>query len=92
MTCWARCPGPSGRTEDVGALGHEVHSAKDNVFGVGLSGDFGELVAVPCVVGEANDLIALVVMAEEDGGRAQLGACCSDTRVHGVIGEGEIVF
>ena len=42
--------------EHVGALGHEVHAAEDNVLRVGFGGDFGELVAVAGEVGEADRL------------------------------------
>ena len=78
--------------EDVRALGHEVHAAENNVLGVGFGGDAGELVAVAGGVGKADHLVALVVVAEQEGGRAQLGAGLRDARVHGMVGEREIVF
>jgi hypothetical protein len=60
--------------EHVGALGHEVHAAENNVLGVGFGGDAGELVAVAGGVGKANHFVALVVVAEQEGGRAEFGA------------------
>ena len=53
--------------EDVGALGHEVHAAEDDVLGARVLGDLArELERVAGVVGEADHLVALVVVAEDD--------------------------
>jgi hypothetical protein len=62
MTCWW----PGSAAQHVGALGHEVHAAEDDVLRVGLGGDLGELVAVAGEVGEADHFVALVVVAEQD--------------------------
>jgi hypothetical protein len=78
--------------EHVGALGHEVHAAENNVFCVGFGGDAGELVAVACGVGEANHLVALVVVAEQEGRRAEFGARPRNALVHRMVGKGQVVF
>ena len=53
--------------EDFGGLGHEVDAAEDDDVRRGLLGTLGEGEAVAHVVGEGLDLVALVVMAEDDG-------------------------
>ena len=78
--------------EHVGALGHEVHAAENNVFGVGFSGNPGELVAVARGVGKADYFVALIVVPEQERGRAQLGACRRNARVHGMVGKRQIIF
>ena len=58
--------------EDVGALRHEVHAAEDDVVGVAAAGRLlGELEGVAAEVGPADDLVALVVVAEDDQPRAE---------------------
>ena len=53
--------------QHVGALGHEVHAAEDDELGLGVLADLlRELVRVAGVVGELDDLVALVVMSEDD--------------------------
>ena len=78
--------------EHVGALGHEMHAAENNVLRFSFGGDFGELVAVAGEVGEANHFVALVVVAEQDGRGAEVRACLGDAGVHGVVGKREVVF
>src|ERR1017187_745981 len=78
--------------EHVGAFGHEVDAAEDDVLRICLRGDFGELVAVAGEVGEADDLVALVVVAEQNSGRAQFGARGCDSLVHGVVRKRQVVF
>ena len=57
----------SGRGEDVGRLGHEVHAAEDDELGVGpRRGVPGELERVAGDVGELDDLVALVVVPEHE--------------------------
>ena len=77
--------------EHVGALGHKVHAAENNVPGVGFGGDFGELVAVAGEIGEADDFVALVVVAQQQGGGAELSARRGDARIHGVVRERQVV-
>ena len=53
--------------EDVGRLGHEVDAAEDDELGLGLAGgDPGEAEGVAPGVGPAHDLVALVVVAEDE--------------------------
>src|ERR1035438_536547 len=82
----------AGAAEYVGALGHEVDAAENNVLGGSFGGDAGELVAIAGGVGEADHLVALVVVAEQQGCRAQFGARPRNALVHGVVGEREVVF
>ena len=52
--------------EDVGALGHEVDAAEDDVLDALLVGGLaGELEAVAGEVGEVDDRVLLVVVAED---------------------------
>ncbi len=71
-----------GRREDVGGFGHEMHAAEHDVLRPGLAdllgGELGELEAVAGEVGEADDLVLLIVMAEDDEVRAQLGLARGD--------------
>ena len=69
----SRRPGRAGSTrcavggEDVGALGHEVHAAEHDVLGVGPGRRLaGQLERVAGHVGELDDLVALVVVAEHE--------------------------
>jgi hypothetical protein len=77
--------------EHVGAFCHEVYTAENNVLGVRLGRGFGELVTVAGKVGETDDLVALVVMAQQNRGRAELLAGGRNTGVHRVVGEGEVI-
>ena len=53
--------------EDVGALGHEVHAAEHDVRRLGVGrGLLRELERVAGDVGELDDLVALVVVAEDE--------------------------
>ena len=59
---------PSGSAgEDVGRLGHEVHAAEHDVLRLGAGGGLaGQLERVPGDVGERDDLVALVVVAQHE--------------------------
>ena len=92
MTCWLCCPSSSGRPRTSALSAIKCTPQKTMYFASCFGGDFGELVAVAGIVGEANDLIALVVMAEHNCRRAELRAGCGYARVHGVVGECEVVF
>jgi hypothetical protein len=61
-------------------------------FALVSAATFRQFVAVAGEVGKTNDFVALVVMAEEDGCVAQLGPGFRDARIHGVVGECEVVF
>ena len=55
------------RGQDVGRLGHEVHAAKDDVVGFGvLLGEHRQPVRVAAGVGELDDVVTLVVVAEDE--------------------------
>ena len=56
-----------GRGQDVGRLGHEVHAAEDDELRVRPRGRLaGQLERVAGDVGELDDLVALVVVAEHE--------------------------
>ena len=56
-----------GRGQDVGRLGHEVHAAEHDELGVRAGRRLaGELERVAGDVGELDDLVALVVVAEHE--------------------------
>ena len=62
------------RGEDVGRLGHEVHAAEDDVRRVRAGGRLlGQLEGVAGDVGELDDLVALVVVAEHEDPVAERG-------------------
>ena len=86
ITCWPVAP------QHVGALRHKVHAAKDDVLRVGLGRNFRELVAVAGEVGKADHFVALVVVAQQNRRRAQLCARRGNARVHGVVGQRQVVF
>ena len=81
-----------GASQDVGALGHEVDAAEDQVPRLGGGRDLRELVGVAGVVGEADDLVPLVVVPQQDGARAELRPGSRDAVVHGVIGQDEVIL
>ena len=51
-----------------------------------------KLVGVAAEIGIANDFIALIVMTQNDAVAAKSLASPTNTFVHGVIGENEIIF
>ena len=60
--------------EHVGRLGHEVHAAEDDVGGlVVVRREPGQLEGVAAGIGPLDDLVALVVVAEDQEPLAQLG-------------------
>ena len=61
--------------EDVRGLGHEVHAAEQDELGLGPRGRLArELEGVARDVGELDDLVALVVVAQHERAAAQGGA------------------
>ena len=60
--------------QNVGAFGHEVHTAEDDEFSVGSRGRLtGKFVGIPGDVGELDDLFALVVVTENESSIPQRG-------------------
>jgi hypothetical protein len=81
-----------GAGEDVRRLGHEVHAAEDDVLLVSLlGGPAGQLQGVAAVVGELDDVLPLVVVAEDDQPRRELGLGGVDT-LHELLGVQGPVF
>ena len=77
--------------EDVGALGHEVHAAEHDEVGAVLPrGVLRELQRVAGVVGELDDLVALIVMAEDDHAVAERAPRRGDADVHLGVGQTEV--
>ena len=69
-----------GRGEDVAAFGHEVDTAEDDVVGLGvLGGLLSKLERVAAEVGEFDDVVALVVMSEDEESVAEFLSGCADT-------------
>ena len=59
--------------ENIGALGHEVHAAEEDVFGIAAAGRLlRELEGVAPKVGELDDLVPLIVVSEDHQILAQL--------------------
>ena len=76
------------RREHVGALRHEVHAAEHDVVGVGPGGDLArQAERVAGVVGELDDLVALIVMAEDDEAVAERRACGRNAGIHLGVGQ-----
>jgi len=71
--------------EDVGGLSHEVHAAEDHVLRAHLAHLLGsqlaELEAVAGEVGVLNDLVGLVVVAQDDQVRAEFFFALGDRGV-----------
>jgi hypothetical protein len=73
--------------EHVGRLGHEVHAAEhDELGGLLLLGQHGQAVAVPPGVGPADDLVPLVVVAEDEHPLAEGRLGGADPGVQGIEG------
>ena len=61
------------RAEDVGCFRHEVHTAEDDVVRLWIrGGPPGQLEGIAALVSEADHVIALIVVAEDDEALAQL--------------------
>src|ERR1700730_13512682 len=79
-------------TENVGAFGHKMHAAKDDVLPARLCSLLRELVGVAAKIGESDDFIALIVVTEDYTFPPQNFACGRNAIVHGVVGQDEIIF
>ena len=79
--------------EDVRALGHEMHAAEHDVLGLRMPGDLTrELEGVAGVVREADHLVALVVVAEDDEALAQRTPRRRDARRHFLVRQPQVTF
>ncbi len=55
------------RGENVGRLGHEVHATEDDVLGLGpLLCEHRQPIRVAAGIGPLHDLVALVVVSEDE--------------------------
>ncbi len=81
------------RAEDVGALGHEMHAAEDDELRLALAGGGArELQRIAGEVGELDDLVALIVMAEDDQPIAERLLGRRNPGVHLVVREAQVVL
>ena len=79
--------------QDIGALGHEMDAAKYDELGLRVPTDLlSELVRVAGVVGELDDLIPLIVMAEDDQPAAERNSGGRDARIHVRIGQTDVAL
>src|SRR5581483_1778245 len=68
--------------ENIGGFRHEMDAAKDDIFGFGVrGGELGEFEAVAPVVRPFDDLVTLVVVAEDDEVAAETAARGRDTGI-----------
>ena len=68
-----------------------MHTAEDDEIGVGVPAHLpGELVRIAGVVGELDDLVALVVMSENHEAPAELCARYGNPPIHFLIGQTDI--
>ena len=58
--------GLSRARQHVGAFGHEVHAAKDDVAALGLRGHLREAIRIAAIIGVAHDFIALIMVTQND--------------------------
>src|ERR1700736_3522452 len=69
-----------------------MHAAKDNVIAAGAGSFLRKLVRVAAKICEADDFVALIVMAENDDLTTQNSPGRADAFVHGVVGKDEVVL
>ena len=79
-------------TKHVRTLRHKVHAAEDDILSFCFGGNLREFVRIAGVVGEADDLVALVMVAQQNRGFAETRTCRGNALVHGVVGKGEVVI
>lgn len=82
--------------EEVGGLGHEVNAAEDNelgsLFARSSGGELRELEGIAGEIGVADDLVGLVVVAEDDESVAELAATRIDRGGEVIVGERPVSF
>ncbi len=74
-----------GPAKDIGAFGHEVDAAKDDVAGVRGSGLLGKFEGIAAEIGEFDDFVALVMMAEDHHIAAQTGLGRGDAVIESIV-------
>ena len=68
--------------EDIGGFGHEVDAAENDELGLGLlASPLGQLEGVAPEVGELDDVLALIVVAEDDAAGPEITARFGDSSV-----------
>ena len=86
ITCWSSRPSTS-------ALSAMKCTPQNTMyFAVGLRGNLRKLVAVAGEIGEANHLIPLVVVPQQNRCRTEPLARCRDPFVHAVVGKSQVIF
>ena len=81
------------RRQHVGALGHEVHTAEDDELGFGVLRHFArEAERIADVIGELDDLVALIVMTKDDETAPEGRLCGCDAAIELVVGQTEIAL
>src|SRR5271154_4001756 len=69
-----------------------MHAAEDDVFASRACGFLRKLVGVSAEIGEANHLVALIVVTKNHALATQSLAGGCDAFVHGIVGQDEVVF
>jgi len=72
--------------ENIGALGHKVHTAEHDIATLGLRSLEGEFEGVTAEIGELDDFVALVVMAQYHDVLAQAGLGGGDAVIQALSG------
>jgi hypothetical protein len=79
--------------QHVSAFRHEMHAAEHDEFGVRVTADLlRELVGVAGIVGVLDDLVALIMMTENDQTPTQSRPGRGDAPVHFCIGQADIAI
>ena len=71
--------------KNVRALGHKVHAAEDDVAALSLRSLEGEFEGITAEIGELDDFVALVVMAQNHYVPAQAGLRGSNAVIKSVV-------
>ena len=74
--------------QDVGAFRHEVHAAENDVLGfLAAGGLLRKLQRIAAIVGELDDLVALVMVAQDHQARAERRLGARDALVEFLLGK-----
>jgi hypothetical protein len=69
-----------------------VDAAEDDVLGLRLRRHHRQLIGISRQVGVADNVVALVVVAEDDDAAAKFAACGLDPRRHLFVRHDQIIF